>query len=96
MIKQYKKKPVVVSAVKWDGSNLQEINTFTDNKAMVKNNTLIIPTLEGTMAAEVGSYIIKGVKVEYYPCRGDIFRDIYEEVKSCREDIFKNIYEVVK
>ena len=81
MIKYYKKKPVVVSAVKWDGSNLQEINTFTDNKAMVKNNTLIIPTLEGTMAADIGSYIIKRVKGEYYPCRGDIFEDTYEEVK---------------
>ena len=96
MIKQYKKKPVVVSAVKWDGANLQEIKAFTEGKAMVKNNTLIIPTLEGTMAAEVGSYIIKGVKGEYYPCRGDIFEDTYEEVKSCREDIFKNIYEAVK
>ena len=81
MIKYYKKKPVVVSAVKWNGGNLQEINTFTDNKAMVKNNILIIPTLEGTMAAEVGSYIIKGIKGEYYPCREDIFKDIYEEVK---------------
>ena len=81
MIKYYKKKPVIVSAVQWDGSNLQEINTFTDNKAMVKNNTLIIPTLEGTMAAEVGSYIIKGVKGEYYPRRGDIFEDTYEEIK---------------
>ena len=81
MIKQYKKKPIIVSAVKWDGGNLQEINTFTDNKAMVKNNVLIIPTLEGAMAAEVGSYIIKGVKGEYYPCRGDIFEDTYEEVK---------------
>ena len=81
MIKQYQKKPVTVSALKWDGTNLQEILSFTNNKAMMKNNTLIIPTLEGTMAAEVGSYIIKGVKGEYYPCRGDIFEDTYEEVK---------------
>lgn len=81
MIKQYKKKPVVVSAVKWNGNNLQEINAFTDNKTMIKNNTLIIPTLGGVMAAEIGSYIIKGVKGEYYPCRGDIFEDTYEEVK---------------
>lgn len=81
MIKQYQKKPVTVSALKWDGTNLQEILSFTNNKAMMKNNTLIIPTLEGIMAAEVGSYIIKGVKGEYYPCRGDIFEDTYEEVK---------------
>lgn len=81
MIKQYKKKPVIVSAVKWDGTNLQEIKAFTGDRAMMKNITLIIPTLEGTMAAEVGSYIIKGVKGKYYPCRGDIFKDTYEEVK---------------
>ena len=81
MIKYYKKKPVIVSAVQWDGSNLQEINTFTDNKAMVKNNILIIFTLESTVVAEVGSYIIKDVKGEYYPCRGDIFEDTYEEIK---------------
>lgn len=81
MIKYYKKKPVIISAVKWNGNNLQEINTFTDNKAMIKNNTLIIPILEGAMAADIGSYIIKGVKGEYYSCRGDIFEDTYEEIK---------------
>lgn len=48
---------------------------------MIKNDVLIIPTLEGTMAAEIGSYIIRGIKGEYYPCRGDIFEDTYEEVK---------------
>ena len=82
MIKQYKKKPVVVSAVKWTGDNLKEIMDFMDNKwILVKCGNIIIPTLEGTMAADIGSYIIKGVKGEYYPCRGDIFEDTYEEVK---------------
>ena len=70
-----------VAAVKWNGINLQEIRDFTNNEAMIKNDVLIIPTLEGTMAAEIGSYIIRGIKGEYYPCRGDIFEDTYEEVK---------------
>lgn len=48
---------------------------------MIKNDVLIIPTLEGTMAAEIGSYIIRGIKGKYYPCRGDIFENTYEEVK---------------
>jgi len=81
MIRYYKKKPVTVAAVKWNGFNLQEIREFTNNEAMIKNDVLIIPTLEGTMAAEIGSYIIRGIKGEYYPCRGDIFEDTYEEVK---------------
>ena len=80
MVIYYKKKPVTVAAVKWNGFNLQEIREFTNNEAMIKNDVLIIPTLEGTMAAEIGSYIIRGIKGEYYPCRGDIFEDTYEEV----------------
>ena len=81
MVRYYKKKPVTVAAVKWNGFNLQEIREFTNNEAMIKNDVLIIPTLEGTMAAEIGSYIIRGIKGEYYPCRGDIFEDTYEEVR---------------
>lgn len=80
MIKQYKKKPVIISAVKWTGDNIKEISSFTDNKAMIKNNTLIIPTLEGTMAAEIGSYIIRGVHGEFYPCKSNIFEETYEEI----------------
>lgn len=85
MIRYYKKKPVTVAAVKWDGSNLKEVMDFMNGNGMVKNNVLIIPTLEGTMVAEIGSYIIKSAKDEYYPCRGDIFEDTYEEIKWKRK-----------
>lgn len=37
-----------------------------------------IPTLEGTMRATPGDYIIRGVQGEFYPCRGDIFEQTYE------------------
>lgn len=42
-------------------------------------SALEIHTLEGTMLASYGDYIIKGVRGEYYPCRADIFRETYEE-----------------
>lgn len=35
-------------------------------------------TLEGTMRANVGDYIIRGVKGEFYPCKPDIFEATYE------------------
>ncbi|MEU0098274.1 hypothetical protein [Streptomyces sp. NPDC006267] len=41
-----------------------------------------IDTLEGTMRAEPGDWIIKGVKGEFYPCRDDIFRATYEQVEA--------------
>ena len=38
-----------------------------------------IHTLEGTMTAGVGDWIIRGVKGELYPCKPDIFDATYEK-----------------
>jgi len=40
---------------------------------------IIITTLEGDMRADVGDYIIKGVKGEFYPCKPDIFDLTYDK-----------------
>ncbi len=40
----------------------------------------IIKTLEGDMTAEVGDWIITGVKGERYPCKPDIFEMTYDAV----------------
>lgn len=37
-----------------------------------------IKTLEGTMTAQVGDWIIRGVNGEHYPCKPDIFEKTYE------------------
>lgn len=44
---------------------------------------LNIGTLEGTMRASVGDWIIKGVKGELYSCRDDVFRATYDIVMDC-------------
>ncbi len=41
---------------------------------------LEIHTLEGIMRADIGDYIIKGIKGEFYPCKPDIFEATYEPV----------------
>jgi hypothetical protein len=43
---------------------------------------LEIETLEGTMRADVGDYIIKGVSGEAYPCKPNIFYKTYEKVEN--------------
>ena len=40
-----------------------------------------IVTLEGVMRADVGDFIITGVKGERYPCKPDIFYATYEKVE---------------
>ena len=78
MIKQYRKKPVVVEAVQWTGENYDEIVEFTRSKAKLYCRSLVIPTLEGDHFASKGDYIIKGVAGEFYPCKPDIFEQTYE------------------
>jgi hypothetical protein len=90
---QYRKKPVVVEAMQWNGKNFNEIESFTNNKVRYysyydKNeygenkNILVIPTLEGDMSAMIGDYIIRGIKGEFYPCKPDIFEATYEKVEN--------------
>lgn len=50
-------------------------------EAYQTDKEIIIHTLEGDMKADVGDYIITGVKGEQYPCKADIFAETYEEVK---------------
>jgi hypothetical protein len=45
-------------------------------------NFLHIETLEGTMTASPGDFIIRGVQGEFYPCKPDIFAETYEPVVS--------------
>jgi hypothetical protein len=83
MIRNFRKKPVVIQAVVWNGSNLQEIDDFLGNTThgfTSNDETMYIQTLEGKMIASKGDYIIKGVSNEFYPCKPDIFEKTYEQV----------------
>lgn len=44
---------------------------------------LMIRTLEGDMAVDLGDWVIRGVNGEFYPCKPDIFEKTYEE-RPCR------------
>ena len=82
---KYRKKPVVIEALEWRGSNEKEMRNFfksVDFSNFSFNNGLIITTLEGKYRAEVGDFVIKGVKSEFYPCKPDIFEMTYEEVND--------------
>ena len=87
MVKDYMKKQVVVQAMVWTGTNINEISEFITGQEFYETTTdeLIIKTLEGDMRADIGDYVIKGVKGEFYPCKPDIFEMSYEEVEKSEE-----------
>lgn len=82
MADRYRKKPVEVEAVIWDGTNDLEMLDFMGELTIeIDTAKLRIETLEGAMMADTGDYIIKGVNGEFYPCKPDIFEKTYEKVK---------------
>lgn len=80
----FRKKPVHIEAWRWDGHStaperpdwLRGSNVRADHN----EQALYINTLEGTMMATMGDWIIRGVKGEIYPCKPDIFAATYDEV----------------
>ena len=82
-IKRYRKKPVEILALQWDGTNERDIHAFCEGKAsyVPMGKFIQIITLEGTMLASVDDYIIRGLAGEFYPCKLDIFHNSYELVE---------------
>jgi hypothetical protein len=93
---KFRKKPVVIEAMRWTGDRHREMFEFLGGKPdeimsingknfyidhqKVKGG-LVIKTLEGEHIANINDWIIKGVKGEFYPCKPDIFEQTYEPVE---------------
>ncbi len=78
----FRKKPIVIEAVQlldsaFDGDHPNDEHVIGVVYDLVKR-IAIIHTLEGTMTASIGDWIIRGVKGELYPCKPDIFEATYE------------------
>ena len=90
---KYKKKPVIIDAIQFNGLNLEEIKEFVGDKLVYDiidtawqvgkgrpHILMKIKTLEGDMNVSEKDYIISGINGEFYPCKPDIFYKTYEEV----------------
>lgn len=79
----YKKKPVEIEAIQFDGSNMIEINAFMSGKLRFHpiHESPMINTLEGDHIISTNDYVIKGIRGEFYPCKPDIFHATYEACK---------------
>ncbi len=84
---KYRKKPVVVEAFQWQGTTDHGLPDWIWVQVQMGFITfdrfhLNIKTMEGTMVASPGDYIIKGIKGELYPCKPEIFEATYEKVED--------------
>ena len=94
---KFKKKPVVIEAMQYNGSNGNDVMKWSESNVMestdlkvTKQNPLgtfmTMKTIDGNIAeATPGVWICKGINGEYYPCQNDIFRKTYEPVVASKE-----------
>ena len=106
--KRYRKKPVEIDAMQWDGTAAgatpiidwvlangatarfdepheeirHELDDGTVQGCPASPGGVFIDTLEGTMRADAGDWIIRGVQGEFYPCKPDIFAETYDEPEA--------------
>ncbi len=79
---KYRKKPIVIEAFRYGYDSIpdwyrEKFNIYFEAP---DNTDMKIETLEGTMTANKGDWIIQGVNGEIYPCKPDIFEKTYELV----------------
>lgn len=82
----FRKKPVVVEARLLTVNSLETVERWCNGsikgtKLPRLHQAIDIQTLEGEMRANIGDWIIKGIKGEFYPCKADIFEQTYEAVE---------------
>lgn len=95
---KYKKKPIIIDAIQFDGSNLEEIKEFVGKNLIysiidsawqvgkgIPHILMEIKTLEGNMKVSKNDYIIKGINGEFYPCKHDIFNKSYIELTESED-----------
>jgi hypothetical protein len=77
----FRKKPVEIEAVQFLPANETELEAFLAGAPGQWDGSyeaILIHTPEGTMTASPGDWIIKGTAGELYPCKPNIFSEIYE------------------
>ena len=92
---KFRKKPVVIEAIQFNGFNPGEIKKFVGDACSVEYHDaahqagaggvgvdITIHTLEGDMKVSREDYVIKGVNGEFYPCKPDIFEKTYEPLEA--------------
>ena len=93
MVKKYVKNPVVVEAIQWNGSNVDDVNAFvgkavkfesriTSSKGATSSAVVepVLYTLDGNVHVGFGDYIIYDDKKGFYVCNQEIFHETYVEV----------------
>lgn len=90
---KFRKRPIVIEAVRWVGCNADEVKSFAGEFFDVLTKLDRANCDDPDATAQVfdilhctwvlvfdGDWIIRGVQGEFYPCRHEVFEATYERV----------------
>ncbi len=96
---RYRKKPVVIDAMRWDGGPEEAtivIDWVIEFEGTARyheatddvSESIYVDTLDATAVLSPGDWMVRGVQGEFYPCKPDIFESTYEpEITYSEEDM---------
>lgn len=80
-MQRYRKIPVEVEAVQYDGTNHHEIAAWSCGSVEYLGHRILrIRTLEGVMSCQPPTWVVKGVEGEFYPVKDSVFEATYEPI----------------
>lgn len=94
---KFRKKPVIIDAIQWDGKNFDAVMNFMGEtcghkkayedyeEQALRTGQLVITTMHNgqNVVVEPGDWIIPDGKPNtFYPCKPDVFERTYEAVED--------------
>lgn len=92
-VQQFRKRPVVVSAVQWTGDNEAEVRAFTGSTVFrsctdetshdPQVTAHVYDVLHSTwVGVKTGQWVLRGVAGEFYPIDEAVLAETYEPVNA--------------
>ena len=77
---KYRKRPVLVDALKWTGANYVDMETFLESprNGFFFRDKLYLIMGENEVRCSPGTWIVKGATGGYHPVPGHVFEQVYD------------------
>ena len=81
---KYRKKPVLVDALRWTGANFVNMETFLESprNGFFRGDQLYLYAGETAFRVVPGTWVIRASTGGFHPCREEAFADVYEVAET--------------
>lgn len=94
--RKFRKRPIVITAIQWRGTNAEDVITFTSGLFTVIDADTNTGSIWNThhnsrITVTLGQWIVKGVDYEFYPITDEMISATYDDVtgddNSCDSEV---------